>query len=351
MHAAVAYRCAAGHRCADASRPSPLRARASSLFPGRVRLFSGKPRGPRFYSVPADRPPLRRLIARCGIDAGVGETAAAATLCVGFLPQSRTDSGGGSGFAQLEAPDGEASRLPCALRRIIPGRQKMVRLDLLKASVFSAMSILALPLDASAETCQPANSFANMPIFIAVALIGAAVGGFLARQRKEELKRLNNQLRQINTALRRQAQIESFAPGLTYAPVGRTTETDVIVDPRKQQLTTNLRNGKNCLRNQDLDKAVLEFRTALELAESIGDHFEEKKAARGLGASLQRMGKYREAMRHYSKVLELSKETGEDSGCTEAYGAIADCYAELGDLERAAKVYDKYISRLQPGGD
>ena len=54
-------------------------------------------------------------------------------------------------------------------------------------------------------------------------------------------------------------------------------------------------------------------------------------------------------MRQYARVLELSRETGEDSGCTEPYGAIADCYAELGDLERAAKVYDKYISRLQPG--
>ena len=110
--------------------------------------------------------------------------------------------------------------------------------------------------------------------------------GLLARQRKEELKRLNNQLRQINTALRRQAQIESFAPGLTYAPVGRTTETDVVVDPRKQQLVTNLRNGKNYMRNQELDKAVAEFRTALELAESIGDRFEQKKAARGLGSFL-----------------------------------------------------------------
>jgi tetratricopeptide (TPR) repeat protein len=225
----------------------------------------------------------------------------------------------------------------------------MARLELLKAAILSTMSMFAVPLEASAETCQPANSFTNMPLFIAVALIGAAVGGLLARQRKEELKRLNNQLRQINTALRRQAQIESFAPGLTYAPVRRTTESDVIVDPRKQQLATIIRNGKNYLRNQDLDKAVLGFKTALDLAESIGDHFEEKKAARGLGASLQRLGKYREAMRYYSKVLELSKETGEDSGCTEAYGAIADCYAELGDLERAAKVYDKYISRLQPG--
>jgi len=198
--------------------------------------------------------------------------------------------------------------------------------NLLKAAVLSTMTLLVVPLEASAETCQPPNSFANMPISIAVALIGAAVGGktsehvfslaslllackvdgdgsylvlaniffisdfshvgLLARQRKEELKRLNNQLRQINAALRRQAQIESFAPGLTYAPVGRTNETDVIVDPRKQQLVTNLRNGKNYMRNQDLDKAIVEFRTALELAESIGDRFEEKKAARGLGSFL-----------------------------------------------------------------
>ncbi|TVU29507.1 hypothetical protein EJB05_21075 [Eragrostis curvula] len=317
MHApTTAHRCAVAHGHADVGRPSPSRA---FLLPIRV---------PRF----AD---------------GTEAVAVAVRLRVGSLPQLRTHAGGG-GAAHLETADGEELQLPRALLRILSNHQKMACTDLLKAVVLSTMSILAVPLEASAETCQPANSFTNMPLFIAVALIGAAIGGLLARQRKEELKRLNNQLRQINTALRRQAQIESFAPGLTYAPVGRKTENDVIVDPRKQQFVTNLRNGKNYLRNQDLDKAVMEFRTALDLAESIGDRFEEKKAARGLGASLQRLGKYREAMRYYYKVLELSKVTGEDSGCTEAYGAIADCYAELGDLDQAAKVYDKYISRLQP---
>ncbi|PUZ76320.1 hypothetical protein GQ55_1G280500 [Panicum hallii var. hallii] len=304
-----------GHRAANVGFPSRSIIRGGFLLPGPARFFS--------------------------------EGTAAGPLRVDSLPQPRTHGRGG--FAHLQAVDGEAPRLPGVLRGILLDDEKMACPDLLKAALLSTMSLLAVPLEASAETCQPPNSFANMPIFIGVALIGAAVGGLLARRRKEELKRLNNQLRQINTALRRQAQIESFAPGLTYAPVGRTTETDVVVDPRKQQLGTNLRNGKNYMRNQDLDKAVVEFRTALELAESIGDRFEEKKAARGLGASLQRQGKHREAMRQYAKVLELSRETGEDSGCTEAYGAIADCYTELGDLERAAKVYDKYISRLQPG--
>lgn len=46
-------------------------------------------------------------------------------------------------------------------------------------------------------------------------------------------------------------------------------------------------------------------------------------------------------------VLGISKRVGESSGNTEAYGAIADCYTELGDLEKAGKFYDKYIARLE----
>jgi hypothetical protein len=46
-------------------------------------------------------------------------------------------------------------------------------------------------------------------------------------------------------------------------------------------------------------------------------------------------------------VLAISQREGEGSGNTEAYGAIADCYTELGDLERAGKFYDQYISRLE----
>jgi tetratricopeptide (TPR) repeat protein len=65
------------------------------------------------------------------------------------------------------------------------------------------------------------------------------------------------------------------------------------------------------------------------------------------GASLQRQGKYKEAINYHSMVLNISKMTGEDAGVTEAYGAIADCYTELGELEKAGKFYDKYIARLE----
>ncbi|KAM7476109.1 hypothetical protein LguiB_023352 [Lonicera macranthoides] len=216
------------------------------------------------------------------------------------------------------------------------------------ALIVSTALILSTPLEALAETCEGDTSVFNMPLLLFVALVGAAVGGLLARQRKGELKRLNEQLRQINAALRKQAKIESYAPTLSYAPVGtRIIENEVIVDPRKQDLIYRLKNGKTFLRNQDPEKAYLEFKTALELAQTVKDPIEEKKAARGLGASLQRQGKYKEAIKYHSMVLEISERGGEDSGNTEAYGAIADCYTELGDLERAGVYYDRYIARLQ----
>ncbi|KAI3727373.1 hypothetical protein L1987_67187 [Smallanthus sonchifolius] len=216
--------------------------------------------------------------------------------------------------------------------------------------VFANALLLTTPLEALAETCEADQSIfsMNMPLLLLVALIGATVGGLLARQRKAELQRLNEQLRQINAALKRQAKIESYAPALSYAPAAaRVPDNEVVVDPRKQELISHLKNGKNFLRNQYPEKAFSEFKIALELAQNLKDPIEEKKAARGLGASLQRQGKHKEAIKYHSMVLSISEREGEDSGNTEAFGAIADCYTELGDLEKAATFYDQYIARLQ----
>ncbi|WVY93480.1 hypothetical protein V8G54_032568 [Vigna mungo] len=215
--------------------------------------------------------------------------------------------------------------------------------------VASNILMFSMPNTALAETCEADNSFFNMPILLAVALIGATVGGLLARQRRNELQRVNEQLIQINAALRKQAKIESYAPSLSYAPIGggRIPDNEIIVDPKKQELISKLKNGKNFLRNQQLDKAFIEFKNALELAQNLKDPIEEKKAARGLGASLQRQGKYRDAIKYHSMVLAISEREGEDSGNTEAFGAIADCYTELGELEKAGQFYDKYIARLE----
>ncbi|KAG9155154.1 hypothetical protein Leryth_011117 [Lithospermum erythrorhizon] len=162
-------------------------------------------------------------------------------------------------------------------------------LDIRKSSlaiIFTNVLILSTPLEALAETCETENSIFNTPLLLFVALVGATVGGLLARQRRGEMERLNERLRQINTAFRRQAKIESYAPALSNAPVGgRALESEVIVDQRKNELISRLRSGKNFLRNQDRASAFNEFKTAFELARDLKDPIEEKKAARGLGRS------------------------------------------------------------------
>lgn len=232
------------------------------------------------------------------------------------------------------------------------GEQESTSLSIFTKERFSALAALVLgllcPCDALAETCTDyTGPIFDMPLLFGIAMIGAAVGGLIARQRRFELERLNNQLRQINMALKRQTQIESYAPSLTYAPVGRSPGMETTTDTRRDEMMSKLKEGKKYLRLRDPQKAFEEFKEALRIAQILGDPIEAKKAARGLGASCHRQRKFREAIKYHSMVLSISEREKENTGDTEAYGAIADCYTELGDLETAAKYYDKYIERLE----
>ncbi|GJP77351.1 hypothetical protein CLOP_g7760 [Closterium sp. NIES-67] len=238
---------------------------------------------------------------------------------------------------------------------------------------------------ALADACSQELGGADLNTVIAVAcvvqliaLIGAGVGGWIARVRKAEVERINAQLRQINISLRKQARVESYAPSLSYAPVGQPAaaaavaaaaaavaaastpteaaeavvkEPEVVISEEKRAVLRLLKEGKRYLREGNNAAAFVGFQKALVQAQAMGDCLEEKKAARGCGASLQRQRKYREAIAYHQRVLDKSCSTGEHSGDTEAYGAIADCYTEIGDLENAALYYDRYISRMESDDD
>jgi hypothetical protein len=114
-----------------------------------------------------------------------------------------------------------------------------------------------------------------------IAFIGALVGGLVARQRKQETERLNEQLRRINMQLRQQARAGTiYAPGLSYAPVNRSSvapsavatpeavtaeasasatavaapatlgSTDEATTPEQEACRDVLREGKRLLRSQ-----------------------------------------------------------------------------------------------------
>jgi tetratricopeptide (TPR) repeat protein len=244
----------------------------------------------------------------------------------------------------------------------------------------------------------------------AIALTGALVGGISARRRKDELEKLNDQLRTINSQLRQQARAGTlYAPGLTYAPTstqggggtratpsattvsiptgavngmgGQVVKKNVTETPRTvngavspsssnnndskstttvslasldeedlrpeiKQCQAALKEGKRLLKDQDAGPAMVRFEKALMLARSMGDKVRERRAVRGLAASNRILGRYQQAIDYLGKVLEISEETGDHVGDVDAYGTIADIYTEMGEFEKAAEYYDLYIGKM-----
>ena len=256
----------------------------------------------------------------------------------------------------------------------------------------------------------------------AIALTGALVGGVSARRRKDELEKLNEQLRTINAQLRQQARAGTlYAPGLTYVPqtpsggvvvvgggsvatpsppgatgvslptgakslttlstpaasnnkpktvvvgtdapvadgIKETNGTDAAVPlvslasmdeedmrPEVKQCQAALKEGKRLLREKDAGPAMVRFEKALMLARTLGDKVRERRAVRGLAAANRLLGRYEQAIDYLMEVLKLSEVMNDRIGDVDAYGSIADIYTELGNFDRAAEFYDKYIAGM-----
>jgi len=92
---------------------------------------------------------------------------------------------------------------------------------------------------------------------------------------------------------------------------------------------------------------TLRAQKALMLTRQSGDKCLERRAMRGLAVARRAQGDRTGAIADLQAVLALSKAMGEYTGDTDALGAIADLYTELGELEKAGAYYDQYISALK----
>ena len=57
-------------------------------------------------------------------------------------------------------------------------------------------------------------------------------------------------------------------------------------------------------------------------------------------------GQQKTAIQHLERVLEISQIMGEHVGDADDYGTIADIYTDMGQFEKAAKYYDRYIGTM-----
>lgn len=86
------------------------------------------------------------------------------------------------------------------------------------------------------------------------------------------------------------------------------------------------------------------------MSQKIGERILQRRALRGMAASARMQGNSQKAIKHLEAVLSLSAEIGDTTGDADAYGTIADIYADLGHFEKAATFYDQYINKMQEDG-
>ena len=227
-----------------------------------------------------------------------------------------------------------------------------------------------------------------------VALVGAIGAGLTSNARKAEIAELNEKLRLVNSSLR--AQIRSpTSTSRVYQDGGvavnrsgglKPGDTDQVDTQHKSktgpmdsmdleeenaaaakadaiakketypeetatdaELKRALRDGRALLKEDrpDAYKRALEmFEKVLTLGRMVGDTTQTRRATRGLAASKRGLGDGKGAIVHLKEVLEMRQAVGDAAGDTDALGAIADIYTEIGDLENAGKYYDLYLDAL-----
>jgi tetratricopeptide (TPR) repeat protein len=220
-----------------------------------------------------------------------------------------------------------------------------------------------------------------------VALIGAIGAGLTSNARKAEIAELNEKLRLVNSTLR--AQIRQPNPAANGASQEREsvgsageqrrhvrsngpmdsmdledevkrearleasgsdpTEVSLEETESDDELRRALRDGRALLKEDteaSYRRSLELFEKALTLARMVGDTTQARRATRGLAASKRGLGDGKGAVFQLKRVLEMRASVGDAAGDTDALGAIADIYTEMGDLENAGKYYDLYLDAL-----
>ncbi|KAL0050497.1 hypothetical protein WJX82_000803 [Trebouxia sp. C0006] len=185
---------------------------------------------------------------------------------------------------------------------------------------------------------RPAVSVVTILILLqAFAIVGAFVGGWLARQRRLELENTNRKLRHINTELRRRQTEDDDADA--WSGIWQ-----------RRQISGLLRDGKASIRQGNGQHALELLRQAGQLSAELGDKRAERAVARATANAYREVGDLNMCLRSLDFSLGLSKEVGDTGRDSDVLGEIADVYTEMGDLDKAGQFYDRCIKAMAGDG-
>lgn len=202
----------------------------------------------------------------------------------------------------------------------------------------------------------------------AFAVVGAFVGGWLARQRRLELESTNRKLRHINTELRRRQHEDDDADALSAdlgaVQASRTAMESAMAGPSaahpvegygsanlslakaRQQISGLLKEGKSSIQQGQGQHALELLKQAGQLSQELQDKRAERAIARATANAYREVGDFNMCLRSLDVSLGLSKEIGDTGRDSDVLGEMADVYTEMGDLEKAGKFYDQCIEAM-----
>jgi hypothetical protein len=235
-------------------------------------------------------------------------------------------------------------------------------------------------------------------IFQSLALVGAVVGGIVARQRRKQLGVLNSQLRQINAQLRARSdeQQQAMNPSSSFPQLSlRTTLERSLSQPSaahpieqisssspsmaraRQFINETISLGKRTVGHPSssskspVDKITPEFLEMLEDALATSNNIQDVQSASYLlrikaraHLALGTRGDLQEAMMNLKEAAAVLlrnntnantnddninnsrdiKEDGDVLDIQDVYGELGDVFTDLGNYEEAARYYGLALS-------
>ena len=186
---------------------------------------------------------------------------------------------------------------------------------------------------AKAEPAPELNKFQEFgrqywPAFAAlegVALVGATVNGILSRKRREEIERLNIQMRSIMAKLDERGQ-EPLAS-----------------EDGDSEASAALGAAKNALASDHNDRAAQLFLNAIEISVRVKDIPAELSARKGYAMALAAQRQFADAATALEEYLARSSASGQTDSDSVVYGLLGDIYTDLGSFDKAGEAYDKCI--------
>ena len=240
--------------------------------------------------------------------------------------------------ANIKNNNDDAIFISLPLNELKPGEKQSRASNMHRRSEFVQIS------SNKAKTINPPENLSKLQLFgrkywpllatlELLALIGASLNGVLSRKRRQEIERLNVQMR----AIMQRVEDERFERH------NKKTSSTTSSSPAMVLIG----KAKSAYANGEYESAIGLFNDAVEAADGGAfssadeeDKIEESLSARkGLATAYQASGDLTKAAATLENALLVARDST-------VFGMLGDVYTDMGELAKAGEMYDKCLEAM-----